>query len=129
MPAGGWRQSKLGWSVQRSPPPVFVPAKSVAGRAVLSQVKLWLPPFFGALPVSVPFGPKNQERARVPGIGKRLKSRSNPGYGTPGAPPAPLSNMTFTCGWAWKAARAASYVGWFWIGSGGRVTPLIPIAV
>ena len=66
MPAGGWRQSKFGWAVQRSPPPVSVPAKSVAGRAPLFQVKVWLPPlrpFFGGLPMSEPLAPKYQERA------------------------------------------------------------------
>ena len=61
VPAGGWRQSKFGWAVQRSPPPVSVPAKSVAGRAPLFQVKVSLPPlrpFLGGLPTSEPLLPK-----------------------------------------------------------------------
>jgi hypothetical protein len=82
VPAGGWRQSKLGWAVQRSPPPVSVPAKSVAGRAALSQVKAALPPllpFLAGFRVIRPLGRKNQDSGLVLGIGNRLKKRSNPG--------------------------------------------------
>src|SRR5829696_2181320 len=110
-PAGGWRQSKLGFAVQRSPPPVSVPAKSVAGRDVLSQVKLVLapfPPFLAGFGVIRPFCRKNQNWGLVFGIGKRLKNRSKPGYGEPGAPPAPLSNRTRIEGWLWNRLRAAS---------------------
>src|SRR4029077_5273229 len=102
VPLGGWRQSKLGCAVHRSPPPVSVPAKSVGGRAVLSQVKLVLapfPPFLAGLRPSTLFARMKSESGLVFGIGKRLKKRSKPGYGVPGAPPAPLSNRTRIDGW------------------------------
>lgn len=51
-----------------------MPAKLSAGRDSLSQMKLWLPAFFGALLRSVPAWPRNQVRGLVRGTGKRLKS-------------------------------------------------------
>jgi len=62
-------------------------------------------------------------------MGKLGKDCSKPGYGSPGFdPPAPLSKRT-RIGWSCSnAASAPEYVGCCWIGSGGRVSPLIPIA-
>ncbi len=63
----------------------------------------------------------------MPGSGKRANDCSKPGYGWPGARPAPLSNRIRTDGNASNAVRAAARLGLPWIGSGGSVTPLTPI--
>ena len=102
--------------------------KSVAGRAALFQVKLSAPFAVGAASVSVPPAPRYHERALVPGSGQRANERSKPGYGAPGAPPAPLSNRIRTGGSASNALRAAAKLGWLWIGSSGSVTPSTPIS-
>ena len=108
---------------------MLVPVKSSAGRDSLSQTKVSLPPFFGALFSSAPPSPRNQERGLVPGIGRLLNDCSKPGTGWFGGPPAPLSNRIRTRCWLSKAAFAVSKVGWSRIGSWGSVTPGTPIAV
>ena len=67
-------------------------------------------------------------RAVVPGIGKLSNDCSKPGTGWPGCDPAPLSNrirIGLSCS---NALSACANVGISWIGSGGSVTPEIPIA-
>src|ERR1700759_3301546 len=132
VPAGGWTQLYGGVAVQMPPElPSWGPLKSVSGTAWAFQVKASAPGWAGGAPASPPRGDRYQERAVVPGMGNRENDCSNPGNGYPGvcpAWPAPLSNSTRIDGSFSNAASAPAYVGWAWIGSGGRVTPLMPIA-
>ena len=85
-----------------------LPLKFVGGLAVRLQVNVSVPSAAGAASLSAPPAARYQDRAVVPAGGKRSKERSNPAYGRPGAPPAPLSNRIRTGGSASNAARAAS---------------------
>ena len=85
------------------------PVKLVSGRLWAFQVNASAPVCAGGPSVSVPLGPRYQERPVVPGIGKLDQERSKPGTGWPGCvPPAPLSNRTRIDGSCSNAASAVA---------------------
>src|SRR5204862_6289102 len=118
----------VGVAPHRPPVPVL-PVKSVRPGLCGFQLKelAWRP---GArLALRSPFDVRYHERAFVFGIGKWANECSNAGFGWPGeVPPAPLSNRMRIDGRRSNAFSALWYVGFAWIGSGGIVTPGIPMA-
>src|SRR4051794_23008831 len=82
VPAGSCVHLYGGVAVQSpSLPPAVSPVKSVSGRAWAFQVNVFAPAFAGRAAPSAPFGPRYQDCALVPGIGKLGHDCSKAGYG------------------------------------------------